>query len=215
VLRIFCKYINRGDNVKPITLQGNVTFAAGNVDQVFRFNGSSFVTMGNPPSLNLTGNQVTIDGWINPAVNGPAIYFGKTEHGLNDYLLLSGRSLCGMIRSSGSESVVLGYSDFPSNTTLFVPPIGQWTHIALTYDGSMIKLYANGALVGQESKTGNINGDDVPFDIGGRAIDNGTGKFNGLIDEVEVFDRALSQKEIQGIFDAGSAGKCKPRLNCL
>jgi len=46
------------------------------------------------------------------------------------------------------------------------------------------------------------------FNIGGRANDNGTGKFNGLIDEVEVFDLALSQTEIQGIFNAG-AGRCR------
>jgi hypothetical protein len=48
----------------------------------------------------------------------------------------------------------------------------------------------------------------VPFNIGGRANDNGTGKFNGLIDEVQVFNRALSQTEIRGIFNAG-AGQCK------
>jgi serine/threonine protein kinase/N-acetylneuraminic acid mutarotase len=195
-------------------LQGSVTFEAGKVDHAFRFDGSSFVTMGNPAALNLTGNRFTIGGWINPSVNGPAVYFGKTEYGLNDYVLLFSRGLHGLIRTDGNESVVFGYSDFPSNTRLLVPPIRQWTHIALTYDGSVIKLYANGELVGQERKTGDINSDSVPFNIGGRADDNGTGKFNGLIDEVEVFDRALSQKEIHDIFDAGSAGTCKPRRNC-
>jgi serine/threonine protein kinase len=197
------------------SLQGNVTFVAGQVDRAFSFDGSSYVTVGNPGALNLTSSQVTIGGWINPRTSGPSIYFGKTEFGLNDYVLLFSRGLHGLIRAGENEAVVFGYSDFPSNTTLFVPPLNQWTHIALTYDGTWIKLYANGKTVGQESKTGNINGDGTPFNIGGRANDNGIGKFNGLIDEVEVFDRALSLKEIQGIFKAGSAGKCKPRRSCL
>ena len=37
-----------------------------------------------------------------------------------------------------------------------------------------------------------------------------SGVFDGLIDEVEIYDRALGASEIQAIFDAGSAGKCKP-----
>ena len=87
--------------------------------------------------------------------------------------------------------------------------------MALTYDGQQIKIYINGKLMGQAPKTGNIEGDDVPFNIGGRADDQGTGKFNGLIDEVELFNRALSPEEIKAIFEAGSAGKCKPRKQCF
>ncbi len=34
--------------------------------------------------------------------------------------------------------------------------------------------------------------------------------FTGLLDELEIFDRALIAEEIEDIFDAGSAGKCKP-----
>ena len=45
--------------------------------------------------------------------------------------------------------------------------------------------------------------------IGGRV--DGTGEnYSGLIDEVELFNRALSQQEVQNIFQAGSFGKCKP-----
>ena len=60
-----------------------------------------------------------------------------------------------------------GYADFPTSAVPFVPTIGQWTHIALSYDGATIKLYANGVLVGSGAKTGNITGDNVPFNVGG------------------------------------------------
>jgi serine/threonine protein kinase len=195
------------------TIEGKITFEKGIFGLAFNLDGSSFVTMLNPPALNLTGNQVTISGWIKPRTNAPAIYFGKTDYGFNDYLLMYGRGLDAVIKLSGMEVTVLGYTDFPSKTKLYVPPIGDWTHVALTYDGSLITLYANGELVGQAAQSGNISGDDVPFNIGGRANDEGTGKFNGLIDEVQVFNRALSREEIRTISDRGSS-QCKPQARC-
>lgn len=194
--------------------QGNVTFAPGKVGQAFSLDGSSFITMGNPLPLNLTGNQVTLSGWINPRVNVPAIYFGKTQYGSSDYLLVYGTGLHAIVDLNGAAVSVLGYSDFPAKTKLYVPPIGEWTHIAMTYDGTTVTLYANGEVIGQTFYSGNISGTDEPFNIGGRAVDEGTGKFNGLVDEVQVFNRALSADEIRRLFEAGSDGQCKPQARC-
>lgn len=195
-------------------VHGNVTFVQGKVGRAFNLDGSSFVTMGNPPVLNLTSSQVTLSGWINPRVNSPAIYFGKTQYGPNDYLLLYGRGVDAMVTADSVGVTVLGYSDFPSKTKLYVPLIGEWTHIAMTYDGKTVLLYANGEIIGQAFYSGNISGTDEPFNIGGRAVDEGTGRFNGLIDEVQVFNRALSPVEIKAIFEAGGDGQCKPRTKC-
>jgi hypothetical protein len=54
-----------------------------------------------------------------------------------------------------------------------------------------------------------INQHDIPFRIGKRIDSFGPVLFDGLIDEVEVFDRALTAGEIYAIYNAGSAGKCK------
>ena len=192
---------------------GNVSFAAGKVDQAFDLDGSSFVTMGDQASLNLGGTQLTINGWIKPRVNSSAIYFGKTEYANNDYLLMFGRGVHAGLKTNG-DLILFAFADFPSNTRFYVPPIDKWTHVAMTYDGQQARIYINGTLMGQAPKTGAIAGDRIPFNIGGRAVDEGTGKFNGLIDEVQVFDRALSPDEIERIFQAGSAGHCKPRSTC-
>jgi len=199
----------------PGRFQGNVTFAPGKVGQAFNFDGSSFVTMGDPPALHLTSTQVTMAGWIYPRANRPAVCFGKTKSGYSDYLLSFGRGIAATIMSGGAGLAVLGYSDFPANQTLYEPALSHWTHIAVTYDGSQIKLYANGELIGAGDIAGAISGHDVPFNIGGANDNEGLGKFDGLIDEVEVFDRTLSPQEIKEIFETGEAGHCKSRESCF
>ncbi len=186
-------------------------YAAGKVGQGFSFSGASYVTVpAASGSLNLTGSQVTIEGWINPIATAGAVYFGKTANGANDYLLLlDAGQLSAIIKAGGSEKIVRGFSDYPTNSVPLIPTPGQWTHLALTYDGALIKLYANGVQVGQDTKTGTIDGSGSPFNIGGRA---GSLFFSGQIDEVDVFNRALGQSEVQAIYNASIAGKCLPPL---
>ncbi len=190
---------------------GNVTFVAGEVGQAFNFDGSSFETIGTPAVLNITGNQITLDAWVNPNNTKDGVYFGKANSGQNDYALFLLGDLTGCIKTADGVEYFLH--------TGFVPPAGQWTHIAMTYDGTNEIVYANGAVVGtlavasQPSYTppGNIISEGIPFFIGGRNGDSpaNTLYINAKIDEVEVFNTALSQPDIQAIYDARSAGKCR------
>ena len=81
--------------------------------------------------------------------------------------------------------------------TGYVAPLNQWTHIAVTYDSGTIKTYANGSLVHTFSGSGSI-GDVLTgqndFRIGGRQVISQ--HFQGRIDEVRVYNRALSASEI-------------------
>ncbi|MBK8465224.1 MAG: proprotein convertase P-domain-containing protein [Chloracidobacterium sp.] len=204
---------NFADSAPPTyetgSASGTVGFASGMVDQAFSFNGSgSFVTVpADSGSLNITGNAVTIDGWINPSVSSEAVYFGKTVSGGNDYLLYNGFGVgvFAIVNTTAGENQLAAFADYPANTAFYQPPTNQWTHLALTYDGSLVKIYANGVQVGQSSHSGNIAGGSAPFNIGGRA--DGL-SFNGRVDEVEVFNRALLETEIDDIYNAGPTGKC-------
>jgi hypothetical protein len=70
-----------------------------------------------------------------------------------------------------------------------------WSHIAGTYDGATVKLYVNGALAGSQAVTGNILTSTGALRIGGNAV---WGEyFAGLIDEVRVYNTALTQIQIQ------------------
>jgi hypothetical protein len=73
-------------------------------------------------------------------------------------------------------------------------PVNAWTYVALTYDGTTQRLFVNGTQVATRATTGAIQVTNSPLWIGGN---NPYGEyFNGLIDEVRVYNRALTQNEI-------------------
>jgi hypothetical protein len=71
----------------------------------------------------------------------------------------------------------------------------DWTHLAVTYDGATQRLYVNGVQAASRAQTGSIAVGNQPLRIGGSASFAGE-FFQGLIDEVKVYNRALSASEI-------------------
>lgn len=70
-----------------------------------------------------------------------------------------------------------------------------WHHYAATYDGSIAKLYVDGVVVGSLATSGNIAYSGTPLNIG--RYDGGSYTFNGDIDDVRLYNRALTQAEVQ------------------
>ncbi|MCY2929358.1 MAG: LamG domain-containing protein, partial [Planctomycetota bacterium] len=85
--------------------------------------------------------------------------------------------------------------------TKMVP--GQWVHLAGVYDGATVKLYVNGHLEREEKYCGQIRSDRAPVHLGGGklfGVDWGNHfTVHGTIDEVMIFNRALSAAEIRRI----------------
>ncbi|MCP3967981.1 MAG: hypothetical protein GY750_18220 [Lentisphaerae bacterium] len=79
---------------------------------------------------------------------------------------------------------------------------GQWAHLALTYDGSKICYYLNGQEVGSKSISGSLSKTDCPWHIGNSG--NGAGSFDGLIDEVCIWKRALTAEDISDLYNYGN-----------
>jgi len=96
---------------------------------------------------------------------------------------------------------------------------GVWTHVAATFDGTTQAIYLNGALVGTDpaafSALGNANGYQIGWSAHS-AWDGGLRYFNGQIDEVAIFDVALTQPEIQALYERGLAGEpyCGGTTDC-
>ncbi len=187
------------------TLHGGVTFAAGEVDQAFSFATNGYVAVPDDSRLDPT-TGITVDAWVNPASQqGPAsIVNRRTASNTTGYTLEQRFSQDGLVLWHLDVS---GTSvDVVSNVPL---PLDTWTQVAGTYDGTTSTLYFNGSPVGTASFSGAIDaspGADLEI---GRNIATGS-LFDGRIDEVEVFNRALSASEVQSIVNAGSVGKCRP-----
>ncbi|MBI3211028.1 MAG: LamG domain-containing protein [Candidatus Solibacter usitatus] len=89
-------------------------------------------------------------------------------------------------------------------------PLNTWTHVAMTFDSAtgLQVAYVNGRAVNSTTSVGAILSTSRNVLIG-REDSTSPRYFNGLIDEVAIFNRALSAAEILSIFSAGTAGKCK------
>jgi hypothetical protein len=74
-------------------------------------------------------------------------------------------------------------------------PLNTWTHVAATYDGATLRLYINGAQVSSQPHSGAIVTSTGALRIGG---DSAGEYFQGLLDEIRIYNRALSPSEILG-----------------
>jgi hypothetical protein len=74
---------------------------------------------------------------------------------------------------------------------------GEWYHMVLTYDGSLFNFYINGALQTSQAVEGYIPNRNGPFDIGWRTINGTFPAFDGTIDEVAVYNQALTLSQVQ------------------
>ncbi len=200
---------NANDNtgINNGMLQGGVSFAPGEIGQAFSFNGSNGIVLA-PDSVSLeVSNQLTIEAWINVLrTNGDQTLVGKvqTASGNNGYEMgLSRNLLYGQFNSPGLP--------WPSSVIQYPLPVnlGTWNHVAFTYDQSAMKLYLNGQAVATNAVGPAIINSTPGSElcIGGESI-NQQVYFKGLMDEVSVYNTALSAAQIQAIYNASSVGKC-------
>ncbi|WP_457502078.1 LamG-like jellyroll fold domain-containing protein [Thermostichus sp. MS-CIW-15] len=194
-----------------------ISFVAGKDGQGVTFGSGGYIDIPHSPAL--ANQQFTIDAWVKPQGPGPNNDFwgsvivqkglplpaGHTAQSVSLWWSSNQQKfLFGIGTSSPPTNVAVSSNTFPATNT-------NWYHVAATYDGSTMKLYVNGNLEASKPFTSSITYDpSIPWTIGSTAApyrDLGAPRtFNGVIDEVEIFNRALSQAEIQAIY---KSGKCK------
>jgi hypothetical protein len=198
---------NHGD------MENGATFAPGFVDQAFSLDGiNDYVRISTDATLDFENSDFTIDAWIKTSAAGiQMIYASAWNFNPSAQLELDAESHAEFfIRDNDGDSIdVVGTSALSD---------GKWHHVTGIREGITAHVYVDG--VEENSNTneelGTISLVCSFATIGGRRTDAACAEpanehfFHGLIDEVEVFKRALSTEEIMSIFAARTAGKCKP-----
>ena len=179
------------------TLMNGAIFAPGKVGQAFSFNGiNQYVEVSNSALWNFGSNNFSLNFWVN--FDGADSFFLGHDNGgytNNKWIFyLSGGKLSFHI--NGPYSVEIG--QFPY---AFAP--GQWYHLAVTRSGSTYTIFANGAPLGTASDNRAIPDATAPLTIG---QSEGIHFVHGVMDEIGIFNRALTADEIATIYNAGSSG---------
>ena len=81
--------------------------------------------------------------------------------------------------------------------------VGSWTHVVMVHDGAMDLIYINGVLANSKAVTGNLNATNKPLGIGYNIYDGGS-YFNGSLDDVIIYDGALTAQQVADLFAAQS-----------
>jgi hypothetical protein len=188
----------------PGALINGAGFAEGKVGSAFSLDGvDDSVVVPDAANLDIT-DQLTIDAWVKPSRShlGPIV----DKWGPNSGYSMTFRGDLGG-RVQGQIGTGTGFPVVTSNTPI---PVNQFSHVAVTFDQQTLRIFVNGVLDGSQSVTGSIASNDEELRIGRNSP---AAKFKfffaGVNDEVEIFNRALSEGEIKAIYQAGSAGKCK------
>jgi hypothetical protein len=208
----------------PGTLKNGASFALGEVNDAFTFNGSNqYVLIGEPVPADLQiQNNFTLSSWIYvtsyPANvgSGPWQYIFGSE-GANNGI---GLFLAGLVSSSytgvppgGIDLDIGNGSTTYSVITKTQIPLNQWVLVTATATANNpAQIYYNGVLQpamtpsGETVWNGTVGYTGNAFAIGQYLPANYA--FNGLIDEVQIYNAALTTTDVQGIYNAGNAGVC-------
>jgi cytochrome c peroxidase len=186
------------------TIAGATWTTQGRFGNALSFDGvNDMVSIADAASLDLT-TGMTLEAWVYPTVSSGyrTVVLKETPGNLAYTMFASGNT------SRPIGEVVIGgnYRSAVGSSSL---PVNAWSHVATTYDGSTLRLFVNGVQTGSLATSGAIATSSLPLRIGGNTI---WGEyFAGRIDEVRVYNRALSVTEIQGRMNAPVVGGFAPQ----
>ena len=188
------------------TVTGNVTFAPAEVGSGFVFDGASFITMGavNGTGLDVSSGNFTVEFWMKTTSE---LSSGVGEFVVGDAGFGVAPGFRVAYQPAVNHQLRFRLADATTAMTVDTPPVndGLFHHFAFVRDGSTMLAYEDGLPVASATTTITTTPVSSGFAIGGRATDS---FFQGSLDEVSLYGRALSAAEITSIFDAGSIGKC-------
>lgn len=175
----------------PATVIGAIT-APGIWGQALSFDGlDDYAEVRDSNKLDFTTDQISVEAWIKPeATSGPVVVTKYPGDGQGYALRI--------------DPLWYQFSCFPRGSAQWNTALStDWTHLIGTYDGAAIKLYADGILRAETATSGNIASSGINFQIG--RYHWGAGFYEGLMDEIRVYNRPLAAEEVRQHYLRGAA----------
>ena len=190
-----------GHDVSPYHNHGDVFGAVASLDRFNRsnhamnFDGDDSIVADNSKQLNTP--VTTVSFWVKPNSlpgNGEAylLTFGGWQERWKISLPTHGKPVW-------TTNHTGGISDMDSGDGNELP-VGDWTHVVMVHDGTKDFIYMNGALAAEKDVVGLLNNTTHPFAMGYNVIDGGS-YFDGMLDDVLIFNEALDALEVLALFD--------------
>jgi len=187
-----------------------VSLVPGEIQNGFKFGTQGYIEIPAAPSL--ANQQFTWTAWARP--DGP----GPNNDSYGSVILQQNISATSAVvnllwrATDGRFLFLFGYqyTEMILSTDAFAT--GNFYLVTATYDGATFKLFVNGVLEGSFPEAKTIGYTSLPWTIGSsdpQYFPSFARTWNGVIDEVQAYNRALSLSEIQTLYNAGSAGVCK------
>ncbi len=174
----------------------------GNESSALSITNGTFVDYGNPSVVQQLTNQVTISLWIKQDASNFGLFTPLLNkwQGNGLYLALdsyqtvpAGPMNQNRVRWRVNNSVFIN-----SNTNVLH---NQWHHIVVTYNGAQLRIYQDGQLTGQLNHNGTITNNGANLQFGRQSNGLGNATYRGDVDEIKLYNRALSLNEVRTLFN--------------
>ncbi|NDB95355.1 MAG: DUF5011 domain-containing protein [Verrucomicrobia bacterium] len=173
------------------------TDRSGTINQAYSFGGENRIVVPHNPSLG--PNQGSVCFWVKAnswaTTDGLADLIGKDNHTDRQWVVQMFSD--GRIRSAVFTTTGLNYAD---STTLY--PVNTWHQIVMAWDGSNLRTYVNGVQSTVVACTGSLATGTNSVSIGGSSAQGWGSSIDGKMDEIRIYNRALSAAEVSQIYQA-------------
>jgi glucose/arabinose dehydrogenase/PKD repeat protein len=183
-------------NGNTATLKNGALWTSGKYGSGLKLDGANdYLDIPNSPTLNLSGTAMAASVWVNPAGGGgDQVLFAKLYNGsmVSPYYQYALEMRGGGLSPTFLVGTSGGVKEASMGSAL---PLGQWSHLAVVFDGTKAVFYLNGNLMSSPAIAASMTARDTSFHLGADATPSQF--LNGSLDDMRVYNRTLNQAEVQ------------------
>ena len=191
-------------------LSGGPTWTSGKIGGALHLDGvDDYVKVMHSDELNLV-NSFSIALWVKISRKAASGDYTSDQNLISKRLNLVNYSEAYALKVFGPDRPNAGRAEFGTNASTFSPPwhagssifdTNGWYHLTVTIDNQSVKIYINSSTDSESSYTGQLSINEQPIFIGIKA--DMTRAVKGLIDDIRIYNRALSAAEVQALYNLG------------